>query len=267
MRNCCAVPLFLHKKNAFIGIHLPADFTAEHEWGIEKIKLSFGIPDVETTKPPFGIERYKATIAPEAIVQEKDDRIALAVIYRPWREVNLFEYSELKGRLYDESDKRNKADKSSEFETYDIKARGAWDGDDFGIIAEGEKAKNLLTTLHEAIKAKDVIAFLGGGSFLQNGGLNIAIASAVPKKLQKDLAETHKKTADLYNKAQATGIYEKVPQKMYYALTPNWDKDGTVRFWLNPTEQQSNNFGYYTVKELEQWMQGKGPIPKSNSSK
>jgi hypothetical protein len=32
-------------------------------------------------------------------------------------------------------------------------------------------------------------------------------------------------------------------------------------YFLNPMRQQENNFGWFTVEELEQWMEGKGPIP------
>jgi hypothetical protein len=78
---------------------------------------------------------------------------------------------------------------------------------------------------------------------------------------------------NLHEAAKATGIEEKVCAalksdfggKPFYALSPSWkNKQNTkhkVVFWLNPTDQQKNNYGWFTVEELEQWIEGKGPIP------
>lgn len=263
MRNCCAAPYFLHKDDSFIGIHLPADFTAEHEWGIEDLANAFGIEKVEKTKPPFGIERYKATIVPNMLMQRKGNKTALAYVDKPWMDINLFKYSDLEGRLYDQKHSENTG-----YEKYEIQARGAWDGDSFGVVAEGDKADVLLTMLHEAIKEKDLAIFLGGGgTFLSNSGLNIAIASKIPDDAKELIKTTHEETASLHKAAEATGIYKKIPKSMYYALSPSWDKDKKLVFWLNPTDQPNNNFGYYNVKELEQWLVGKGPILKKNKVK
>lgn len=39
-----------------------------------------------------------------------------------------------------------------------------------------------------------------------------------------------------------------------------------LRYWLNPMEQRHNNSGYFTVEELEQWIENKGPIPKKEET-
>src|SRR3546814_19195425 len=80
--------------------------------------------------------------------------------------------------------------------------------------------------------------------------------------------------------AEATGIKEKIDalpvhygslaMKRYFALCPKWTSPGLIEgrttahpviFFLNPAQQDKNNHGWYTVEELEQWLDGKGPVP------
>lgn len=53
----------------------------------------------------------------------------------------------------------------------------------------------------------------------------------------------------------------------YYALSPSWNfnkKDFVTKYnviyWLNPQNQQDISFGWFTVEDLEDWIQGKGKI-------
>ena len=57
----------------------------------------------------------------------------------------------------------------------------------------------------------------------------------------------------------------------YMALSPKKMSKHTEKksahpywYWLNPHNQQHVNFGWYTVEEIEQWLDEKGPIPKDN---
>jgi hypothetical protein len=113
--------------------------------------------------------------------------------------------------------------------------------------------------------------WIGGGGVFQNGGLVLAIASKMPadkKQTMYDLDANHDK---LLKASRKTGIEERLQKanKKYFALSPRWaekDKELTTKFpvvyWLNPFEQHLNNHGWYTVEQLDQWIEGKGPIPK-----
>lgn len=35
-------------------------------------------------------------------------------------------------------------------------------------------------------------------------------------------------------------------------------------YWLNPTDQRSYNYGWFTLTELALWGLSRGPIPKAN---
>lgn len=56
---------------------------------------------------------------------------------------------------------------------------------------------------------------------------------------------------------EAAGLY-------WYALSDAPEADG--RYFLNPGEQDKYNYGRFTLEDLEAWIDGKGPIVKSNKS-
>ena len=52
--------------------------------------------------------------------------------------------------------------------------------------------------------------------------------------------------------------------KGYYALSPSWDGDNNLIFWLNPREQHVYNHGWFNVDELKMWAKNDGPIMKGS---
>lgn len=249
MRSSQKEPIFLEEKNNFFGINLPADYCAEHEWGIKSIKQLFGIPELKITEEPFGLVRRKSTKVPE--IEFIDDGKHLHLILR--------KYSFQKGQI------------PFGLCVYCNCSMGsAWDGDEFGIIVD-KKNKDCcekLTKIKEAIDNNDVCVFLGGGGVFENAGLNIVIASKIPQENIKKWEDGDAVYAKLYRDAEATGIEEKLNSagKKFYALSPSRMLNGkkskhNVMFWLNPQDQRNVNYGWFTVEELEQWIDGKGPIP------
>jgi hypothetical protein len=58
------------------------------------------------------------------------------------------------------------------------------------------------------------------------------------------------------------------------ALRPSWVSDKKeantiydVHYWLNPSDQNNDNYGWYTVEDLMLWAVNNGPIPKKNNQK
>lgn len=161
----------------------------------------------------------------------------------------------------------------------------SWDDGSWGIHTRGEESRKLLKELYEAILNKDCAIFLGGGHVFKNAGLSICIASRLPEEVTKMWYEADVDYENLQKASEATGIHEYLKEKFkdkykygaWYALSPKWakelhsTKDGEVKtsydvvYWLNPSDQQNNNFGWYTVEQLKQWAEGEGPIPKKNN--
>lgn len=112
---------------------------------------------------------------------------------------------------------------------------------------------------------------MGGGSKnpFSRGGLVLAIYDKLPEDAKKTIKESHEETKALQDALNASGIKEKLQKadKGYYALSPSFltfekETKYSIVCWLNPYDQQNVNYGWFTIEELEQWVENKGPIPK-----
>ena len=277
MRKCGKQPEFLDKKGKLLGICLPADYCAEHEWGIEKLKECFGIPTFEKDQGPVGLEDRKATKVPnkeraqysyeDLLYQENSKVAALTVGFHIYRFKPEDEKKTLLECIPSELKARPELDEC---------LNGAWDEGSFGILAKGKKNIENLRKLRDAIEAQNVAIFLGGGGVFENPGLVIALYDVFPHEHKAAMKKADEDRIKLVAAAKATGIEKKIRENLkssygghpFFALSPRWangneqkETKHKVVFWLNPTDQDRNNFGWFTVEQLEQWIEGKGPIP------
>ena len=233
----------LGKEGVFIGVNLGADYTAEHEWGIEYLKSDLGIP-VE------GVGISGRTIGSEAYQHVK--RLPLKdgeVIYLS----------------------RNGLDYALDRELFlrdgeDLAC--GWSDSTFAIRATKKHATEM-ETLWQAFQRGDVAVWRGGGGMFQNAGLVIVIASLIPADGAEAMAEADRDRARLIVAAKATGIEERLraAKRRWFALSPRWadEEKKAVKFWLNPTEQDQHHAGWFTVEQLDEWAAGKGPVMKRRS--
>jgi len=130
--------------------------------------------------------------------------------------------------------------------------------------------KKAIEELYDAFHNLDVTISVGGGNVFENGGLHLVIKSRIPKETIDEVYQQDLDDLKLKKAASSTGIYEKLEKagKGFYALSPKWkdEEKKEVIFWLNPQEQHANNFGWYTVSDLKDWIKGKGKIPKEKVS-
>jgi hypothetical protein len=247
-----------------IGIYLGADFCAEHEWGIKKIKQAFGIGE---TKQP-GLPRRMITRIPvpqgnygqELRLFTVDDNAYLVFCYK-----NTIDWI---------------ANPKSQTERYreltiseDEELATAWDEGSFGIIVT-KAHKALLEEIYAAFQKKDIVLCLGGGGHIfDNPGISIVIASKIDEESKQSWREGDEDYARLLKAAEETTIakYLKGKKKEYYALSPRWAKEiksetcktqYPVVYWLNPMEQDRYTAGWYTVEDLKLWGEDKGPVVK-----
>lgn len=250
-------------EGSFMGINFGADFVAEHEWGVKGIYRSLGI---NQDSKVIGMERYRVVNIEEGTLSLLEEKSATALILqRPYNSRSkIDEYRNLQS--------------SDEFVT-------AWSEDDFGIKVSGEKNIKKLKRIHEAILNKDAAIWVGGGHIFANGGLVIGIISLIPQEMKGKMAVAHTDRQKLEEASEKTGIKQKIDSANkkyvemrtfnspfgYFALSPSW-KGGQktkhpVVYWLNPQRQDEVNYGSFTVEELEQWLEGKGPIPKTEAQR
>lgn len=231
-----------------IAVDLSADFCSEHEWGIAGIRGALGIG---ADPKAVGLDARRATEVPKTLLYKKlDDGAALGLLseWTAEREPESFPDRQLGG-----------------LRGRDLVA--AWDESTFGIRVATALVP-ALEQLHAAFKALDVAVWLGGHrGLLENAGLMLAIVSRVPEQHAQAMREADADHAALKAAATATGIEAELRAAglRWFALSPRWAdaKKRSVKFWLNPYQQDIHEAGWFTVKELRQWKQGKGPVMKA----
>lgn len=269
-----------------IACNLGADFTAEHEWGIKELYETLG---VKNDPKVMGIERYrvqKPRMEQIALIEESKSKAALVCLHYG---------SDMKYLAESGVDKYCHGELA--FWPKEAELATAWDGSSFGIRVQRPVNIKRLRRLHDSIQKGDAAVWLGGGHVFKNGGLVIGIISAIPEASKKMMYDAHVDWAKLEEAADLTGIKQRIdalneefsdqhkgsyasPPCGYYALRPNWMMKSVLRgdphkptdikskhpvvFWLNPREQQKNESGWYTVEELEQWIEGKGPVVENS---
>jgi hypothetical protein len=239
--------------NELCGISLGYDFCAEHEWGIKGLKTLFGVcQDDIVESNVLGVDRYKVTTFPQESVTfevctKTIDKVEHKVAY-----------------LLCEKSYFNKRERPPFSFWRDNKLICEWDERSFRIQVLGEENIEYLRQIYEAMQKCD-IAF---GNFssknpFDRGGLGITIVSKIDKEmLDKQLAE------DLnYKRLQCeakpwlekfktySGDWLDNNKVSWLALSPKYDGDGKLKFWLNPYKQDKYSFGWYTPEEILEWCQ------------
>jgi hypothetical protein len=280
-------PQWVGTKEGLIGIQLGADFTAEHEWGIKDMKRSLGIMSKEDAdkKKVFGSKRFKVSgVNPDHFLfRETKTTHEAILIFNP----RTFGSSYHAPHVREDREKMSMDDMARHYEI-DIHKPWredqepetlacAWDGGSFGIHVKGSKEQHeWLRELYQALLDGDMIVFLGKRPIpaFSNSSLTLVIASRIPEEGEEVMAEAHREQWELERDAKKCGIAKKLEKAgiRYYALSPrkgipnHKTSKYDFGFWLNPMEQDKNNFGWFTVEELEAWIKGKGPVPKETAN-
>ena len=266
------------------------DHSAEHEWGVKDIKRVLGIwtGDPQTEKRVWGFDRVRVTNADNVHFIEHETKYLKPGNKRP-----------SKGKIYAVALIRESPWRAAEDilarnrgfidnHTYDFERsefNAAWDEKEF-MIWGPESVKEKLETIYRAFKSKNMLLGMHHqDNPFAGSGLLFAMETAYPEGAEKALIEDQKAYRKMWKRIYKTKIFEKLKKAecRYFACSPKQmqfeahvsDTEGKktlkerqrasrlpdIVFWLNPMEQRRNNFGWYTVEELEQWTKGEGPIP------
>jgi len=241
---------FVEHEGVTIGIDLGADYCAEHERGINDMRTALGMPSdpLEDGKLLGVAGRTMSVYNERSVFFEKKGGYACLA----------FEPS-----FFGDAPR---GWKNRELDNAPQKLATAWDGKSFAVVV-AEPHIPFLTDLHEAFKKKDVAMWFGNsGNPFQNNGLIVAIASRIPAFARELMLETDEKAVRLRKAVKKTDIAKilKKAGKEYFALSPKWkdEKESSILFWLNPREQNADNYGWFTLEDLLDWAKGKGKIPK-----
>jgi hypothetical protein len=243
-----------------VGINLGWDFTAEHEWGTKGIKSHLGVNDKGYGPDRYMIRNLSTIRTQEYVVKpvEKGKK------KETWYVITSYKYT---------------GDVTQFLPSYyraETGVMSAWAGDSGFVVAIKDKA--VYEAIMDALTAGNAIItndrmFASEQNPFSGNGLKIVIRSAIPSAWETLWVESHKDRERLLAASEATGIEKKLKAagKNWYALSPSWLSTARksvhkVMYWLNPMEQDKNNYGWFTVEDLELWAKNEGPIPMSKAA-
>lgn len=273
--------LFLDEHNDLQAICLGYDYAAEHEFGIKRLKESFGISEFDDTntnvlkliknklfgpKVKFGIYRRMVTKVPDNLMygefsfteNKKKHRVFFVGFtdnsWRTSKENQDFFISKIKQGI-----------------NFEKPFSAWWDEKEFLVASKGQK---IPMQIFKAINSLDAaISLSWPKNPFAGSGLIIAVKSKIKEEDLKEIEKIDRERHEMILSGIKTGITDKISKtdKRYFALSPAWKKDisnssdtkYSVVFWLNPMEQNKYNSGWYTVEELEQWIKNEGPVIKT----
>lgn len=233
---------FLIRDDILLGVNLGWDHCAEHEWGIGYIHDCFGLTHKFPLKE-FGIKRLQITYCPTA-----EDGLSW-FSQDGWEGIIFTSHLRIPSSLLQSEN--------------DLAA--GWDETSFMVGSSDREQQDKLRKIYEAIQALDAVIWLGGGGPFANAGLCIGIASVIPEDIRDIWQKADEKRQRVYEHEQE---YLEPVKKLLKAAGREWfalsakDCGDGIKYWLNPCNQDRNNFGYFTLEELRSWAKGEGPIPK-----
>lgn len=268
---------FVVEDGVLKAFNLGYDFCAEHEYGMPVIMDAMG---VALPKYPFGVQDRVMTEVPERLIfktydwRPKDRRFkkttpaAVLLLRSPtaWHDEPDESGAEIAKR-FGASFRIDPQDKTLyKPERHNVTC--SWAGrSGFCINVRGEENVALLKQLHEAILRKDIALGLGRMAGFARTSPALVIASTVSAEIHANVEEADRAHRVLYEALEATGIEKELQDAKigYYALSPAWtgEEGSDLVCFINPMNQQQNSYGWFTLAELREWIQGKGPVVDS----
>lgn len=271
-----------------IGISLGYDYTAEHEWGID------GLRDLLRIKK-FNFEDHRKRIKEKELGSRSRVIRSTKNVYigNFLNESGTTYYYLYIGTVYSESSPEEKIIGSIKNQfghrldrmIDEQKVATAWSANGLCFITN---EKGLPEYFLDEMKKQNV--FLGVFSTsnpFANGSLVLFVASEIPESLRNDMLEADIRKIKVMQADEKTGIKKRFAKKQaewrkqyphsfntpwsYIALSPReaegkYETDYDLVYWVNPHNQGLANFGWYTVEELENWLDEKsnGIVPEEN---
>lgn len=246
-------------KNEFCGINFGYDFCAEHEQGISGIRESFGIKTytgnktfnnikkmVGLLKPTFGIDARVITIKPDTL-QFKQKNDFCGIYYSTAVKFSDAAFEEgIKSLSWEMSTPKGK----------DVICY--WGDNSFMIITTNQEN---FQSIKKSLNDIEAAIFTAG-----KHGLVICWPDKLDDRTKTELFASDLNAWELRKALDETGIEKelKAAKKEYYGLKPGW-KPGehkVLQFFLNPYDQKKYNHGWFSLEELKEWINDKGPIIK-----
>lgn len=140
----------------------------------------------------------------------------------------------------------------------------AWGADGFAVHARGEPNMALLEQLYQSMIARDLSVLAPQQPGGVPGPVRLLRISQLSPADQSQLAELDLEHRELSLAVFETGILAQLAKAgcQYHALSPAWFdefKDEVV-FYLEPSQPNTFNTGWFSLAELRDWAAGRGTV-------
>lgn len=248
-----------------VGLNLGFDFVAEHEFGYRWATENLGRP-VKIDREHVGVPARMNT--KHEMRLELVERNGEVWFYARPPSIGLSTDRTLADQLADV--------KKAEYIIRDVMLepvlgadiRAAWnDRDGFIVVGQSDKGNEGVRLVHEALLV-DACLIDQRLEWAGRGGLCLIDTRRLPQTFFERQKETDIGWLDLQDAAMATGVAAKLTAagKKYYTLEPAWAnaEKTAVHFYLNPHDQTHCRYGWFNVRQLEEWARDEGPVLKKN---
>lgn len=154
----------------------------------------------------------------------------------------------------------------------DYLMQSEWGQEGFKVTVWGKERVKALTQMHQALINGELTVSTGSSpNPFGRGGLHLMLACALPLDYKESVLANDKDYKEMTLAVRATGIEDEIKKagKGFYALAPRYfDVDGvkTLKFFLNPREQNKYKSGWFTLTELREWIKEQGPVIKKKET-
>lgn len=253
-------------RGGLIGIGLGYDHCAEHEWGTKNINKQLGIGEA-------GVEGFDRTMVtnPDGVCffSKGNEAFLFTTDVGRWGDHDGTPEGKL-GHVLNNTRYVGADHKAlkRQFEDGGEAIVSLWDSDNFLVMVKGDESVQMLSDIYDMFVAGKMTKHILRTTPFGGGGLIFVNIDGYTEKEKDDFLESDRSIARLSDAVTATGIKDRLEEAgcKYFALSPRWkdDEETDIQYWLNPVNQQGNNHGWFTITDLEAWIKGEGPIPKSS---
>lgn len=144
----------------------------------------------------------------------------------------------------------------------------SWDDSDARVVVFGPRRVQALRSLYNALKqGKATLGVSGPTNPFGRGALCLCDSTKVSEEQKRAVMQGDLERIALRDKVRASGIEKDLEAgcREYCSLQPRAAENGDLFFLLGPKNQMMYNSGWFSLRELQDWAKGKGPVFKDNN--
>ena len=235
MRTSSSTSIIIEDCSKLIGIHLAADFVAEHEFGIERLRSH-----LTRDSKAYGLSGRRIRQIDSVRYNGSD---LLVIMDSKWAV-----------EQYDDKDCHWNL---SDYGPDSCGMKSSWGDNGLIIQAITPESQNYLRQLHQAILKKQVALVYKGKFGFYRGGLTLVIIDRVAQSIAGDLYQSDKNEAALERARKRSRIDSLLRERgLAYWTSADWSRNHDLKtkykivFYINYTFA----YGWYTHEEIESWL-------------